>query len=315
MRHSFLLLPVLVALSSTFLHSQAPFPKAAPGSAEDYMNRGIAADDKQNYDEAIADFTKAIQISPQNAGAYYGRGDAEFRKKDFKSSIDDYTTAIKILPGYKEAFYSRGEARFISKDLDGAEADYNKAIELEPKYPEPYHGRGNVRYSRGDYDAAIAEYTKAININPKYALAYTLRGNIKMAQGKDTEANADFEIAIRLDSAQKSFVERLKAANLKDRASKAAGDSASTSTSHSTSSPSVKSPVSLEFNVNYSCGSERMMISRCRKDSDQPGFPPTTPDQDYCQVYYPDRPKRGGFDASAVELRAEVIKKLQTCTR
>ena len=33
------------------------------------------------------------------------------------------------------------------------------------------------------------------------------------------------------------------------------------------------------------------LVTRCRKDSDQPGFPPTQPNQDYCQVYYPDRPQ------------------------
>ena len=57
------------------------------------------------------------------------------------------------------------------------------------------------------------------------------------------------------------------------------------------------------------------MVTRCRKDSDQPGFPPTQPNQDYCQVSYPDRPKRGGFEASGIELRGDLIKKLQECTR
>ena len=53
---------------------------------------------------------------------------------------------------------------------------------------------------------------------------------------------------------------------------------------------------------------ERVMVTRCRKDSDQPGLPPTKPEQDYCQVSYPDRPKRGGFEASGVELRGYLIK-------
>jgi hypothetical protein len=79
--------------------------------------------------------------------------------------------------------------------------------------------------------------------------------------------------------------------------------------------PSRREQITLEYNVYYLCNGERVMVTRCRKDSDQPGFPPTQPNQDYCQVSYPDRPKRGGFDASGVELRGDLIKKLQECTR
>jgi hypothetical protein len=79
--------------------------------------------------------------------------------------------------------------------------------------------------------------------------------------------------------------------------------------------PSRREQVTLEYNVYYLCNGERVMVTRCRKDSDQQGFPPTQPNQDYCQVSYPDRPKRGGFDASGVELRGDLIKKLQECTR
>lgn len=79
--------------------------------------------------------------------------------------------------------------------------------------------------------------------------------------------------------------------------------------------PSRPEQITLEYNVYYRCNNERVMVTRCRKDSDQPGFPPTQPDQNYCQVSYPDRPKRGGFEASGVELRGDLIKKLQQCTR
>src|SRR5262249_25583738 len=70
---------------------------------------------------------------------------------------------------------------------------------------------------------------------------------------------------------------------------------------------SQQGQTTLEYNIYYLCNGERMMVTRCRKDSDQPGFPPTPPTNDYCQVYYPDRPKRGGFDASAVELRSDLL--------
>jgi tetratricopeptide (TPR) repeat protein len=69
----------------------------------------------------------------------------------------------------------------------------------------------------------------------------------------------------------------------------------------------------IRYNFEYKCGGETIVIGHCRKDSDMAGYPPTQPADDYCQVYYPDRPKRGGFTAMGTELRGDIIKQLQTC--
>lgn len=75
----------------------------------------------------------------------------------------------------------------------------------------------------------------------------------------------------------------------------------------------IRAQQTLRYNYIYSCNKERIVVDHCRKDSDQPGFAPTKPENDYCQVYYPDRPKSGGFDAMGVVLRGDLIKTLQAC--
>jgi tetratricopeptide (TPR) repeat protein len=69
----------------------------------------------------------------------------------------------------------------------------------------------------------------------------------------------------------------------------------------------------LQYNFEYTCSGERVVVGHCRRDSDQAGFPRTTDADNYCAVYYPDRPKRGGFEVQTVELRDDVVKKLQAC--
>lgn len=69
----------------------------------------------------------------------------------------------------------------------------------------------------------------------------------------------------------------------------------------------------IRYNFEYKCGGETVVISHCRIDDDRPGMPATRPEGNYCQVYYPDRPKRNGFTAMAAELRSDVVKKLQAC--
>ena len=69
----------------------------------------------------------------------------------------------------------------------------------------------------------------------------------------------------------------------------------------------------LRYKINYQCNGERIEVSYCRHDSDMAGVAPTTPQNDYCLVYYPDRPKRGGFMVQEAELRRDIITKLQAC--
>jgi hypothetical protein len=69
----------------------------------------------------------------------------------------------------------------------------------------------------------------------------------------------------------------------------------------------------LRYDYPYLCNQEHVVIGHCRHDSDTPDMPPTTPQDDFCQVYYPDRPKRGGLEAMGTELRADLIKTLSAC--
>ena len=64
-----------------------------------YHYRGVAKTNLGNYEEAILDFNKAIEIDPQLAEAYFHRGIAKagLGKKDNKV-LKDHKTALRIDP-------------------------------------------------------------------------------------------------------------------------------------------------------------------------------------------------------------------------
>ena len=70
----------------------------------------------------------------------------------------------------------------------------------------------------------------------------------------------------------------------------------------------------LRYKVKYQCKGEAVVVEYCRHDSDRPGFPPTIPQNDYCSVYYPDRPPRNGIILPSVILRSEIVRQLQECS-
>ena len=64
--------------------------------AEIYYNQGNAYKKNGQYDKAISDFTKAIEINPKHADAYYTRGVVYYYKEDYEKALDDFYTAQRL---------------------------------------------------------------------------------------------------------------------------------------------------------------------------------------------------------------------------
>ena len=71
---------------------------------------GLLTGQKGDFDRAIEDFNKAIDLKPDYAKAYYNRGIAYGDKGDFDRAIEDFNKAIDLNPDYAKAYYSRGIA-------------------------------------------------------------------------------------------------------------------------------------------------------------------------------------------------------------
>jgi TonB family protein len=92
-----------------------------PKDAVAYLNRGRAYHSKTNYDLAIADFAKAIEINPKDLSAYLNRGDAFEKKGNPQQALGDYKKVVEIDAGNEAA----------KNNLKRLEA------ELAPKTPPP----------------------------------------------------------------------------------------------------------------------------------------------------------------------------------
>ena len=83
-----------------------------------------------NYDEAIADLTKAIKLHSGFAYAYYNRANLLALSGKLPEAFDDYTKAIELNPNFAEAYYNRGLIQIYMKDTRKGCLDISKAGEL-----------------------------------------------------------------------------------------------------------------------------------------------------------------------------------------
>jgi Flp pilus assembly protein TadD len=85
---------------------------------------------QEQFAEAVAELTQAIQLDPNMTLAYNARGYAHFRLRQFAEAIADFDQAIKLDPLYANAYLNRGSAKRAAGDKSGGDEDVNKAREL-----------------------------------------------------------------------------------------------------------------------------------------------------------------------------------------
>jgi len=168
-------------------------------SGQDHLQKAFAADEADQFPEAVRQYTLAIdsgELSPADLVAgYRHRANACRKQGDLEKALVDYTRAIVLDPRYVAAYNGRGVVHWGRGEIDQAIADYTKAIDLAPKFAAAYNNRGAAYQRKGEYAKAVADYTKAIELDPKFALAYRNRGSVYRKQGQNLKALADFRKA------------------------------------------------------------------------------------------------------------------------
>ncbi len=80
-------------------HSEGDgMPESVQETVRAHLDHGRACLDKGKYDDAIADYDKAIALDPNVALAYTNRGGAYYRKGAFDRAIADHSRAVAV-PG------------------------------------------------------------------------------------------------------------------------------------------------------------------------------------------------------------------------
>ncbi len=173
--------------------------------AKAYNNRGVAYHGLSQFNNAIADYTRAINNDANYALAFSNRGLAYASKLQYASAIKDYNEALRLNPKDAGTYDNRGLAYSYQGNYQRAIQDHNESIRIKRNDPISYNNRGFAYHQKGDYDRAIADYTQAIRFNSEYALAYDNRGLAHARKKQFGLAIQDHTQAIRVTPTKASY--------------------------------------------------------------------------------------------------------------
>ena len=107
------------------------FVVVATGLAMPALSQSNACLDTKDYVKAVIACSEAVRAHPADPRAYHMRGTVLAKNGDVGQAIADYTKAIQINAGYVPAYNSRALAYTSMGDYTRALADATMASELE----------------------------------------------------------------------------------------------------------------------------------------------------------------------------------------
>ena len=134
--------------------------------AEIYRERGIHYADLGHYDEAVADFSNAVELNPNYVTAYINRANAFAKLEQYKAAYQDFATAQKLSPTNKSIYAIRGSLNFLMGRFQDAAADYRYYLSLKPD--DMYRMLWlhlSQKYQDASKPSDLAKYAQQINLD------------------------------------------------------------------------------------------------------------------------------------------------------
>jgi tetratricopeptide (TPR) repeat protein len=168
-----------------------------PQSAEAYAHLGLLDARQERYDEAVANYRKAISLNAELPGLQMNLGLALFKAKDFKGAIKPFAAELKKHPDDQRLTILLGMAHYGMGDYFVAIPYLQKAAEREPQsLPLRLTLAHSCLWSK-QYQCVLDVYKEILTLNAESAEADMLAGEALDEKGDNAGATEQFRAAVR----------------------------------------------------------------------------------------------------------------------
>jgi len=141
----------------------------------------------KTLENKIAEILEKVKNPPEGE-VMFNKGRDFLHNKKYDEAIAEFEKALKIKPNSAKATYYLGLAYLEKGDIDKAEETLKKAISFNARYVKAHHSLGDVLIKKGDIKGAITHLEQATAISPRIPQRQLLLGGlyIKEKRFKDT---------------------------------------------------------------------------------------------------------------------------------
>ena len=147
---------------------------------KDYLDEGIFNINSGKFQEAIKNINKSLELKKDWEIPYFYRAVANQALENFDEAMLDYTKAIQLNEKMTDAYYNRARIILSRKDIENpnienAVKDLEKALELDDKFIDALFAMAAAQKKLGNYHKALEYLEKLLEIEPDAVHARALK--------------------------------------------------------------------------------------------------------------------------------------------
>jgi len=143
-------------------------------------------------------FTHALAVTRDNDVARINLGVALEQQGQYNEALAEYRKAEQLTP---KRFQVHNDLGNLLADMDKpaeALAEYQEAVRLKPELPLLHDDLGSMLAKLGRFNKAMGEFTNAMRLDPDYPWPHFEMAKALLQQGRDAEALGQLSEALRL---------------------------------------------------------------------------------------------------------------------
>jgi Tfp pilus assembly protein PilF len=172
-------------------------PTNGDSSADILVRQGLLLAQQGNYSEACRSLSAAVALRPGLSIALRVLGLLFNEMGRSADALAQFTRAINVDPSDHLAYFYRCSASTAS-DPVSAIRDCEASLGIRPAFVSARLALANALLVAGQGQAALKEINATLELSPGLARAYALRGRLRNAMGQYEAGSKDLRTAIRL---------------------------------------------------------------------------------------------------------------------
>lgn len=181
----------------TFLDSISNMIVSNPNNSNNYYRRALFFYKEGEYDQALADIERAINIDDSVAEYFYLEGNIYYDDNVFENAFKSYQTVVDLDNEHLEAILKLSSLELALENYQLALDMVNKALKIDPNYAEAYYLKGFIYLDGGDTTKAISSFRTAVEVNSDHYDSYIMLGKL-YASEKHEYARNYYDNALRI---------------------------------------------------------------------------------------------------------------------
>ncbi len=176
---------------------------ANPRNDRAYLNLGTLASRENRTTDAIAAYTKALELNAGAADTHFNLAVVFERADRMTEALDHYREAVRLRPSLPNARYHLGLALARTGHIEESIAALEQALQLQPTSTAVRRSLAFAHITQGDalaqagrLPAAIAHYESALQADPRDARTHNNLANALSQTGRSIEAIRHYEAAV-----------------------------------------------------------------------------------------------------------------------